>query len=257
MKGKHGSLIKKCDDLETNINKSLSFKEGKELDFALLSYLKKEFDCEVVETSNNHLNMKSVLKSMDDEGVCFVVFIGDNAEEMFIQSRKAIDGFLYINEHMPIVVQKNHVQFFVRNISHIRRYLQEISMKGISVISFYNHRVDYYFKNKLKIVFDPKLFVDYYYKTLQSKLYIVHTHTLNGLLELVKTINEGHYYLLKAHEDCNFVKSLGGLLLKSEGTEVYNETIKRNLLELIHVMDRYAFSEIKDTTYAYMIHQMK
>jgi hypothetical protein len=104
----------------------------------------------------------NVSRIMDEEGLCFVVLIGKGLSKTYDSIKSSLEGYLYKSDDLFIVVNNNHIHFFIRDINHTRKIIQALSNKEIEAVIFRYYQIDYYSKGLYSRIYNPTLFSDYY-----------------------------------------------------------------------------------------------
>lgn len=104
----------------------------------------------------------NVLRIMDEEGLCFVVLIGKDLSKTSESIKSNLEGYLFDKDDLSIVLNDNHIHFFMRDMNHTRKVIQALSNKEIEAVIFRNYQVDYYSHGLYSKIYHTTLFFDYY-----------------------------------------------------------------------------------------------
>ena len=104
----------------------------------------------------------NVLRNMDEEGLCYVVLIGKDLSKTCESIKSSLEGYLFETDDLSIVLNDNHIHFFMIDMNHTRKVIQALSNKEIEAVIFRNYQVDYYSHGLYSKIYHTTLFFDYY-----------------------------------------------------------------------------------------------
>jgi len=206
---------------------------------------------------HNRLKTNRVLSVIERESLCLVILYGDKTEELFESITEDVDGYIFCTKDLPVLINSNLVQFYVRNFSNVIKHIIKLMKRNADLVILNQFKVSIFSNKKTKHYYDSTHLIQTISNTFHKRGLVGYRYSIENLLLTIKPINLEIYELLKANKETTFVRSLSGflnLMIKQSKEDVIAHP---KMGFLTNIIKNNSFEDIKNISFAYLFHDFE